>query len=990
MQKGATAFALILLGCVACATVEHAPTDSRLVEAQKLFEEGQKLMDAGKYAEALPRVERALELREPLLGRTHLGVASCLNLLGELHLLQGSYARAEPLFQHALAIREAALGNGHPDFAQSLNNLAFLYWHQAYYARAEPLYERALAIREAALGKSHPDVAQSLNNLANLYFEQGYYARAEPLYERALAIYEAALGKSHTDVATALNNLAFVYQEQGLYARAEPLLERALAIKEAALGESDPDVALLLNNLAFLYSGQGHYARAEPLYERALAIWEAALGKSHPDVAVSLNNLAWLYFKQGLYTQAEPLYERALAIREAALGKSHPDVAQSLNNLARLYKDQGHYARAEPLYERALAVWEAALGKSHPDVATPLNNLAGLYKAQGHYARAESLLERALAIREAALGKSHPGVARHLIDLAWLRLEQKNLVGALPLFWRALGISEEHLRQQAFSFSEARLASFLRLLHEDEERLYSLVRTHPEDARVRRLVLSAALLRKGRSVEELSVTSRIILRNLGAADLEAYESLRALRTQFSALALAGLGSLSPADYQQRLKEVTDKANAIEEELSRRAAPLRALSALPPADEIIDRVASALPRNGALIEFIAYRDLGQPRYLAFLLFADARTEAIDLGPAEPIDTAALHLHGALARDSASAQAAAQALYKLAFRPLRPHLGKAQRLFLSPDGQLNLVPFAALHDGRRFLVDALDITYLTSSKDLLPPAEGSAPATSVVVLANPDFSSRPAASHVTTQATLAPAERSSSLENFFSRFVAEVDSPYPPLPGTQKEAETIHQLLPRARVLLGPEATKHALLTLETPGLLHIATHGFFREDAAGALLPDPLLSSGLVLAGASAQHEQPGPLRREDSLVTALELAGLDLWGTQLVVLSACDTGRGDIKPGQGVYGLRRALVSAGAEAVVTSLWKVNDETSRELMERYYRNLLAGQGRAEALRTAMRDLRKKHPNPYAWAPFILIGKDSPLQGLASPTPARPAP
>jgi CHAT domain-containing protein len=230
----------------------------------------------------------------------------------------------------------------------------------------------------------------------------------------------------------------------------------------------------------------------------------------------------------------------------------------------------------------------------------------------------------------------------------------------------------------------------------------------------------------------------------------------------------------------------------------------------------------------------------------------------------------------------------------------------------------------------------------------------------------------------------------LENFFSRELAQIESPYTPLPGTQKEAETIQRLLPQAQLLLGPDATKHALMTLAKPGLLHIATHGFFREDADGALLPDPLLRSGLALAGAGTQQDQTGPLRREDSLVTALELAGLDLWGTQLVVLSACDTGRGDIKLGQGVYGLRRALVSAGVESVVTSLWKVDDEISRELMEGYYLNLLAGQGRAEALRTAMRVLRQKHPKPYAWAPFILIGKDTPLQGLAPSPSARPIP
>jgi CHAT domain-containing protein len=229
------------------------------------------------------------------------------------------------------------------------------------------------------------------------------------------------------------------------------------------------------------------------------------------------------------------------------------------------------------------------------------------------------------------------------------------------------------------------------------------------------------------------------------------------------------------------------------------------------------------------------------------------------------------------------------------------------------------------------------------------------------------------------------------------------PWPPLPGTRKEAETIYRLLPQAQLLLGPAATKQVLLTLDTPGILHIATHGFFREDDGaptstlaesrlGALgetgplqrSPDPLLRSGLVLAGASAQQTPSGPLRREETLITALELAGLDLWRTQLVVLSACDTGRGDIKLGQGVYGLRRALVIAGAEALVASLWKVNDESTRQFMETYYRNLLAGEGRTSALRQAMRAFRRQQPHPYFWAPFIALGKDTPLQGLASPS------
>jgi CHAT domain-containing protein len=225
---------------------------------------------------------------------------------------------------------------------------------------------------------------------------------------------------------------------------------------------------------------------------------------------------------------------------------------------------------------------------------------------------------------------------------------------------------------------------------------------------------------------------------------------------------------------------------------------------------------------------------------------------------------------------------------------------------------------------------------------------------------------------------------------------------PLPGTRQEAEAIQRLLPQAQLFLGPQATKERLLHLPAPGILHLATHGFFLEDAPaptrsravghfGALgedplaarPPDPLLRSGLLFAGARApapdasSPTQPPP---DSALATALELAGLNLWGTQLVVLSACDTGRGDVKLGQGVYGLRRAFIVAGAETVVMSLWKVNDETTRTLMEAYYTNLLAGKGRANALREAMRALHATQAHPHYWAPFIALGRDGPLREL----------
>ncbi len=672
-----------------------------------------------------------------------------------------------------------------------------------------------------------------------------------------------------------------------------------------------------------------------------------------------------------------------------------------------------------------------ALRKRSPEAATCLDMLGELHLMKGDHARAEQLLLRALAMREAAQGKSPPEITTTLTHLARLRLAQQRLDEALQLFERAFILSEEHLRQEVSGFSEASLSSTLNRLHGEEERLYALARKHPEDVRVRHLALSAVLLRKGRSVEELSSMSRIVYRGLTeTADLEAFERLRDLRTQLVMMSFAGPGDLPPAEHQQRLKELERQAGTIEAALTRKSAEMRAVHVLPNATQIVSRVRRALPRDSALIELIAYHDEplipepgAQPshnsselQYLALLLFADGRTRAVGLGPAEPIDSAVLRLHKALS-GTLDYQPAALELYQLTFQHLAPLLGDTRRLFLSADGQLALIPFAALSNGSRSLIDDFDITYLTSGRDLLPRSKAILLPSSVVVLADPDFGAPPAEA---AEKRSSP-ERSALLERLFSQMRSDVlDQPWPRLPGTRKEAEAIQRLFPHTQLLDGRSATKDALLHLAPPGILHIATHGFFLEDAPspgntravqsfGAVSdsgpkqrpPNPLLRSGLVLTGAQAPTAGTGAPRGKNAFVTALELAGLNLWGTQLVVLSACETGRGDIKLGQGVYGLRRALVVAGAETLVTSLWKVNDETTRELMESYYGNLLAGQGRAEALRTAMQALRQKHPHPYFWAPFIAIGRDEPLQRLTllaqeqptavkKPTAARPIP
>jgi tetratricopeptide (TPR) repeat protein len=304
--------------------------------------------------------------------------ADLLDRAGNYFHGRAAHSGARPIYERALAIRQKVLGPEHPATAMSLNNLALLLKDQGDLAGARPLYERALAIREKVLGPEHPDTATSLNGVAGLLQAEGHLARSRPLLERALAIREKVLGPEHPDTAKSLNGLALLLKGQGDFARARPLYERALAIREKVLGPEHTETATNLNNLARLLQAQRDLAGARPLLERALAIREKVLGPAHPDTATGLNNLAELLQAQRDLAGARPLFERALAIQEKALGPEHPDTARSLNNLARLVQAQRDLAGARPLFERALAIYEKALGPEHPRTATVRGNLLKL------------------------------------------------------------------------------------------------------------------------------------------------------------------------------------------------------------------------------------------------------------------------------------------------------------------------------------------------------------------------------------------------------------------------------------------------------------------------------------------------------------------------------------------------------------------------------------------------------------------------------------
>jgi CHAT domain-containing protein/Tfp pilus assembly protein PilF len=979
-----------------------------------------------QYEKAEPLLQRSLRIREAKYAKDHPDVAVSLDNLANLYRAMGQNAKAESLLLRCLRIDEGKLGKDHPNLVIPLTNLADLYQAMAQYEKAEALLQRSLDIGEAKFGRGHANVASSLNSLANLYSAVGLYAKAEPLYLRSLRIDEARHGRDHPDVATALNNLAILYRKMGRYAKVEPLYLRSLRIREARLGKDHPDVAQSLGNLANWYRAIGQDAKVEAFYLRSLKIYETKLGKDNPKVALMLNNLADLYRARGQYAKAEPLLRRSLSIRETKLGKDHPEVAQSLSNQALLYVDMGQYAKAEPLLRRSLSIRETKLGKNHPDVALPLTSLAFLYDRLGQAARAEPLYQRSLNIREAKLGRNHPQVALALHDLAWNSARQKEWSRAIDQVQRARHGTASHLSEILPVLSEKEKLS---LLHATFKRPFHRALSLGWAARDEAGAASAEWLLNGKAVAHQSLAEQ----HLFARDTKDPKAkLLAENLQHTRARLGSLVNRLPApgkelEYQQEMQELKTREQNLSQKLARavgrpyRAHPWVSLNEL--RGRLGPRTVFVDIARFTVFDFTTNRSKG-PRYVAWITRPNGKesVQVIDLGDAKPIDQLVEQARKSLTHSAKSVtkvgeiealealQEPLQALSAKVLHPLLPALEKYEEWIVSPDGALWLTPWNALllPDGK-FAVEKHLIRHVVSGRDLvlhLPKSESK----SAYIFADPDYDLSPAKILASAQGVRGIPSGSLRMESPHRegddlRFagVARTLPKVSRLPGTAAEAKAVSPQIQqwlgqKPNVFLEGRATKATLKTVTNPRVLSLATHGYFLPaqkvqtkqrpglelgensravalfDVKGQPIENPLLRCGLLLAGCNKRSE--AWWNEDDGILTGLEIVGMNLTGCELVVLSACDTGLGDVHSGEGVAGLRQAFQLAGAKGVLASLWQVPDHDTALLMNAFYGKLAKGHGQADALRQAQLEriaARRSTfgaAHPFFWSAFAL--------------------
>jgi CHAT domain-containing protein len=855
---------------------------------------------------------------------------------------------------------------------------------------------RALALAEQAAGPDSAEVARTLVALVKILNAQADYEAGTLSAQRALSLSERLLGAEHPLTAESLAMMGLMAQGRRDYVPAERYFRQAVALYERTVGPYYPRISAHLTDLSNTMLARNEKAESERLLLRSLAIAEKTLETGHPQFIKIFINLSDYYRAYGSLDKAETLSLRAIELLEKHYGPEHPLVSNALQNLGIIAREKKDYPRAIELYTRAIAIKGKVYGEDGPRVAALLNNIANVYRAQGDYRKAIETQLRVLRIADQSEGAVHG-----------LRLI---ILGNLARSYAAAGDIHNALRYQVRVDEELEKDLTLRLtVGSEREKLSQLeagvgrtwraVSLHavaaPDNAEARAHALLVLLQRKGRVMDAMSNSLKLLRERSDPADGKLLDDLNAAATQLARLILNGPEQTAPEEFQRQVAALEKQKETLEAAISERSAEFRAQT----QPVTLAAVRAALPANTALIEFAAYRPFNPkaesnseayspPRYIAYVLRLSGDVQAAELGDAKTIDEAVDAFRQAL-RDPQrrDTRQLARALDEKIMRPVRALTGDATRLLISPDGALNLIPFEALADEQnRFLVERFSLNYLTSGRDLLRLQTARQSRQQPLILASPLFGNPSLPAQTRAARPLETARKDKR------RSVTEAPDPanlyFAPLPGATQEAASIKSQFAEARLASGPQATETLLKQMVAPKILHIATHGFFigevvtvapktaRSVSAQAKIENPLLRSGLALAGANLR-EAGG----DDGILTALEAAGLNLWGTKLVVLSACDTGVGEVKTGEGVYGLRRAFVLAGTESLVMSLWPVSDYVTRELMAGYYKGLKRGGGRGEALRQVQLALLKRQDrqHPFYWASFIQAGEWANLSG-----------
>lgn len=877
----------------------------------------------GQYEEALHLMEKVSNFTKEIKGDTSAWYAADLTLTGDLNRLSGNYEQAFLNYNNSLKIYKQTYGENDPNYKSVLIALAMIHTELGNYKEADEIYNHVIEFRKKHFGEDNFAYAGLLGIAANMYIKTGDFEKAARYTQKAMEVKENSFGKLHVEYAISLNNLAVIYMEMDKKEQAEELLIEAMEIYKNLFGEMHREYANSMFNLGLYYYLEKDYKKARKLVSNSLDIFAQTLGTEHHIYASCLAAFASIYAQSGRKRKAFKLFDEALLILEKTLGTEHPEYILTLSNKARALSQAGKSDKAETAFKR-------------------LNPL--LYKRIDYTTKFMSEKEREMFINEKA----------------------------------------SDFFEVFFSFALER---------------------KEKNPAITEICFNNALKFKG-----LLLNSSLALRRTIMTSTDT--SLIKLYTKYT-----DTGKLLARQYSRPKNERTfdtdsleSVLNSYEKELAKRTTLYRENNKQNSID--YSDIKKSLKKDELVLEFIRFRKKNKKTdsleyiYAVLILHKDYKHPLMKRLFSEHSLEKLLKRPAGLSEYEyikslyQTGQAKSDSLYQFLWKPLEPELNGIRKIYISPTGLLNRISFDAIPlNDSTIISDKHHILYASGSSKIIDmPQIKSSDLKSAVLFGGVHYDISPevmvsfsenedTSSHLPKMRSLAP-------EDSLTRGVS-----WSYLPGSLEEAKSIHRTFAEKNIesllLKGKSGSEEAFKSLSdnAPSVLHVSTHGFYfpnKSNADGikhteAMLSDkiryahsdnPLIRSGLVLAGGqNAFNGYHIPEGVEDGVLSAYEVSRMNLFGNKLAVLSACQTGLGDVKGSEGVYGLQRSFKMAGSEYLIFSLWEVPDKTTRELMSAFYKNWLSGADIHQAFKMAQNKLKQKYKNvpgsAFAWAAFVLM-------------------
>lgn len=868
-------------------------------------------------------------------------------------------------------------------YAQTLGLQAEIFYRKGDYAKAIELFTKEKDIKKKVLGKTNANYAKTLNNLSSVLTRLGKFSDAEPLLKEALEIKIKSLGDSDSSTALTYQNLGVISQKIGKYSEAEKAFSKACEIRKKIHGEQSTQYANSCLSLGILYNQLGNNENSITYMEKAVAIFDKNLNDSNLTKTQAQFQLAKCYIEAGKKDKAQPLLDKVKLVQQSIISTKNPEYIQTLMSLGQLKWAAKEYQEAKTAFEQAKALVEKYYGNGHPDYSNCIYSIGTIEFLLGNFDEAYKDITLSLKLTEKIYSQDFPEYATRLHTFAGLLQNMKRYDEAEDTYKKAFKLYKQQIRNYFPFLSESEKSKFYFNLKKRFDMFNCYVLTRYKD----KPQLISEMLDNRISTKAILLNSSLKIKNkiLNSENEELinqYNTWKSLKEELSMLY-----NLSKTELTAKGKNI-DSLEAFCNELEKKIS----MNSIEFKNEFIAKkspwqdICEELGDDEAAVEIVRFNFFEKEwtdsvYYVAFILKKETKDipEIVVLNNGNELEQKYIKNY----LNSINFRILESESYNSFWKKIDEKIGNKSVCYVSMDGVYNKINISSLmKKDNDFVIDTKAIINVSNIQDILINKKDFKPNPNktAVLFGNPKY-----------KFDIPPAVDLLKPDAQIIGDLPKLQMAIADLPGTKVEVETINDLLHnvkwKSNLYMDTSATDKNFISIKSAGVLHIATHGYFLPDmamkpeekvfgiSAEKIQENPFLRSGLLFAGASNTINNPNPkdeLSRQ-GIITAYDAMGLDFDNIGILILSACETGLGEIKNGEGVYGLQRAFLIAGAKTIIMSLWKVNDQATQELMTEFYRNWLSGKKIHEAFRQAQLNLKEKESHPYFWGGFILIGE-----------------